>query len=106
MSRSWATKQPANAHLSSDSDTSSDRIVLSLADLLPDVNGDIVLSSPTGPVAVNITTNQKVIATGTADHHVTWDGVDVFGYHFCTFEAGVTIYYPAEIDLVVTLQFG
>ncbi len=97
-------QQPANAYFSSDSDTSGDRIVLSLSDLLPDSKGEVVLSSATGPMAVNITTDQKVIETGTADHYVTLGGVDVFGYHFCTFAAGVTIYYPAEIDLVVTLH--
>ncbi len=98
------SKDTVSVLLNSDSDTPGERIVLSLSDLLPDPNGDIVLSSATGPMVVNITTDQKVVTTGTADHHVTSDGVDVSGYHFCTLEAGVTIYYPAEIDLVVTLH--
>lgn len=79
-----------------------DQVVLSLHDLLPDSNGDVVLVNDAGPLAVNITTDAPIMETGTSDHYVTSAGVDVSGYHFCTFEAGVTIYYPPGIDLLVT----
>ncbi len=97
-------QETGNADLSFDTDDVDDSMVLSLSDLLPDANGDVVMFSEAGPVAVNITTDERITETGTADHYVTSTGVDVSGYHFCTFEAGLTIYYPSEIDLLVMSQ--
>ncbi|MGB8276075.1 MAG: hypothetical protein WCF16_12500 [Alphaproteobacteria bacterium] len=88
--------------LTFDTEDVEDQMVLSLSDLLPDTNGDVVLFNEAGPLAVNIMTDARIMETGTADHYVTSTGVDVSGYHYCTFEAGVTIYYPPEIDLLVT----
>ena len=88
--------------LTFDSTDVEDQMILSLNDLLPDSRGEIVLFNEAGPLAVNIMTDSRVTETGTADHYVTSAGVDVSGYHFCTFEAGLTIYYPPEIDLLVT----
>ena len=88
--------------LTFDSTDVEDQMVLSLNDLLPDSRGEIVLFNEAGPLAVNIMTDSRVTETGTANHYVTSAGVDVSGYHFCTFEAGLTIYYPPEIDLLVT----
>jgi hypothetical protein len=88
--------------LTFDSADVDDQLVLSLNDLLPDPNGDVVLFNDAGPVAVNIMTDVPITETGTADHYVTSSGVDVSGYHYCTFEAGVTIYYPPGMDLLVT----
>ena len=85
-----------------DSADVDDQVVLSLNELLPDPNGDVVLFNDAGPVAVNIMTDVPITETGTADHYVTSSGVDVSGYHYCTFEAGVTIYYPPGMDLLVT----
>ncbi len=99
-------QETGSADLSFDTDDVDDSMVLSLSDLLPDANGDVVLFSEAGPVAVNITTDERGTETGTADHYVTLSGVDVSGYHFCTFEAGLTIFYPPEIDLLVTSASG
>ena len=88
--------------LTFDSADVEDQMVLSLNDLLPDSRGEVVLFNEAGPLAVNIMTDSRVTETGTANHYVTSAGVDVSGYHFCTFEAGLTIYYPPEIDLLVT----
>lgn len=100
----FAPARPGNMDLVSNSELPGDRIVLMLSDLLPDTNGDIVLSSAVGPMAVSIATDQDVVETGTAARHVTLGGVDVAGYQFCTFEGGVTVYYTAEIDLIITWQ--
>lgn len=88
--------------LAFDSTDVEDQMVLSLSDLLPDARGEVVLFNEAGPLSVSIMTDSRVTETGTADHYVTSAGVDVSGYHFCTFEAGLTIYYPPEIDLLVT----
>ena len=92
--------------LSFDSSEIDDQMILSLTDLLPDSRGDVVLFNEAGPLAVNIMTDSPVTESGTADHYVTSAGVDVSGYHFCTFEAGLTIYYPPEIDLLITGDRG
>lgn len=97
-------EESGNQDLSFDSDDVDDQMILSMADLLPDANGDVVLFSESGPMAVNITTDERITDTGTADHYVTSAGIDVSGYHFYTFEAGLTIYYPDDIDLLVTAQ--
>lgn len=88
--------------LTFDSEDVEDQMVLSLSDLLPDAGGDVVLFSDAGPLAVNITTHSRILDTGTADHYVTSTGVDVSGFHFLTFEEGPTIYYPSDIDLLIT----
>ncbi len=88
--------------LAFDSTDVEDQMVLSLSDLLPDARGEVVLFNEAGPLSVSIMTDSRVTETGTADHYVTSAGVDVSGYHFCTFEAGLTIYYPPEIDLLVS----
>jgi hypothetical protein len=90
--------------LTFDSADVEDQMVLSLSDLLPDQRGDVVLMSEAGPLSVNIMTDSRVTETGTAENYVTSAGVDVTGYHFCTFEAGLTIYYPPGIDLLVTVD--
>ena len=88
--------------LTFDSSDLNDQMVLSLSELLPDQRGDVVLMNDAGPLSVNIMTDSPIMETGTAEHYVTSAGVDVTGYHFCTFEAGLTIYYPPGIDLLVT----
>jgi hypothetical protein len=90
--------------LTFDSADVEDQMVLSLSDLLPDQRGDVVLMNEAGPLSVNIMTDSRVTETGTAENYVTSAGVDVTGYHFCTFEAGLTIYYPPGIDLLVTVD--
>jgi hypothetical protein len=95
-------QESGNQDPSFDFDEVEEQMVLSLTDLLPDANGEVVLFSEAGHVAVNITTDERITETGTADHYVTSTGVDVSGYYFCTFEAGLTIYYSPEIDLLVT----
>jgi len=92
--------------LTFDSADIDDQMILSLNDLLPDSRGDVVLFNEAGPLAVNIISDSRVTESGTADHYVTSAGVDVSGYHFCTFEAGLTIYYPSEIDLLITGDRG
>ena len=37
---------------------------------------------------------------------LTEAGVDVTGLSYCSFENGVTLYYPSEIPLIVSLDLG
>jgi len=92
--------------LTFDSADVNDQMVLSLSTLLPDARGDVVLFNEAGPLSVSIMTDSPVTDAGTTDHYVTSAGVDVSGYHFYTFEAGLTIYYPPGIDLLIATDHG
>ena len=76
--------------------------VLSLNELLPDPTGDVVLFNDAGPVTANIITDAPITETATADLYVASSVVAVSGRCHCSFEAGVTIYYPPGMDLLVT----
>lgn len=85
-------------------DESVERIILPLCGLQPDANGDIVLLDEAGSTAVGVMTREKVTISGVVDRHVTAGGVDVSGFRFLRFESGVTLYYPAETDMVITSE--
>lgn len=87
-----------------DRDEIVERIILPLRGLQPDANGDIVLFDEAGSTAVGVTTGEKVTISGTVHRHVTAGGVDVSGFRFLRFESGVTLYYPAETDMVITSE--
>lgn len=79
-------------------------LVLRLEDLLPDKAGEVVLSAEIAPV--NIVAGSPLADAGFAESHVTEAGVDVTGLSYCSFENGVTLYYPSEIPLIVSLDLG
>ncbi len=73
-------------------------ISLSLEELLPDKGNEIVLEGSVDGVV--IVTDQPVVASGTAQPHVTASGVDVTGYNYYALQSGVTLY--AESSLIVS----
>ena len=75
-------------------------MVLTLADLVPDEDGEIVLFADTD-TSVKISSESAVIASGLADPHVTAAGVDVTGMAFSTFEGGITVYHNPDHDLTL-----
>ena len=80
---------------------SDDAVVLTLNDLLPDPQGDIVLLNQAGSVEMAVLTDKRVVDTGVADHHTTADGTDVVGMTYYSFESGPTLYVPADMNLSV-----
>lgn len=76
-------------------------VELTLADLLSDDNGEIVFFNDSCVRSLGIATEAAVVADGNADAHVTASGADVTGYHFVTFDTGVTLYVQPDLDLVV-----
>jgi hypothetical protein len=79
-----------------------DPLVLSIADLLPDAQGEVVLFNDAGLSAFSIVGAQSVIGSGIADHHATAEGIDVTGMAYSTFETGLTVYYPSDVTLLLT----
>jgi hypothetical protein len=74
---------------------------LALADLLPDARGEIVILDHSGH-DIAVVTHEAIAAQGIGDAHVTAAGLDVSGFSYCTFEGGVTVFYPATHRLFVT----
>lgn len=78
-------------------------LALSLEDLIPDPGGDIVIVNDTGQ-NIAVVTDQSVADAGIAGQHLTDSGFDVSGFAFCTFESGVTVFYPSTQKLLVTAE--
>ena len=76
-------------------------LVLRLEDLLPDEAGEVVFSAA-DTTPVNLLADSPLTGAGFADSHVTASGVDVTGLSYCSFESGLTLYYPSEIPLIVS----
>src|SRR5688500_4657311 len=60
-------------------------VVLTLTDLLRDVNGEVVLFNDSGMRTVGLLTSASVLEEGIAGRHVTADGVDVSEFRFFLF---------------------
>jgi hypothetical protein len=83
-------------------DTDSDHIVLSLGDLLPDANGEIVVLSQQGQLHLNLMTDLRVCESGVSPGHVTADGLDVFGLSYYAFEGGTRVYYSSDVEITIS----
>ncbi len=83
------------------SDADDDTMVLTLDDLFPDENGEVVISSADG-VPINLVASLPVDQSGVAEPHVTAAGIDVSGLNFRTFESGLTVYFEADSLIQIT----
>lgn len=79
-------------------------ITLSLDDLLPDANGEIVIVSDGDTPTLSILTDRRVCDSGVATHHVTAEGVEVSGLAFYAFEGGTRLYFSPDIDLTIAAR--
>ncbi len=73
-------------------------LVLSLEDLLPDVEGEVVVHAENN-LPVSVVTNESLASSGIVDHHVTASGVDVDGLYYYSFANGITLY--SDTDIVI-----
>jgi hypothetical protein len=76
-------------------------VELALADLVSDANGEVVIFNDSGFRTLALHTSSAVVADGKVHAHVTAGGEDVSGFHFVTFENGVTVYFREGLDLIV-----
>ena len=75
-------------------------VVLSLSDLVPDEQGEVVLFND-ADAPVTIAADRPVIATGLAEPHVTAAGIDVTGMQYSSFDTGVTVYHDPDVPFTV-----
>lgn len=87
-------------------DSDADHIVLSMQDLLPDANGEIVVLSQQGHLHLSLMTDQRIAESGVAASHVTADGIDVDGLSFYAFEGGVKLYYSSDVEITIAALPG
>jgi hypothetical protein len=76
-------------------------VELALADLVSDANGEVVIFNDSGFRTLALHTDAAVVDGGRARRHVTAGGDDVSGFNYVTFESGVTVYFPEELNLIV-----
>lgn len=96
------------AHLASDASlaqsaatASEEVLVLALEDLLPDVDGSVVmLADETLPVT--LVTDQALAGSGVVAESVSAGGVDVAGLFYYSFAHGLTVY--SDTDIVIVNQ--
>lgn len=76
-------------------------VELALADLVSDVNGEVVIFNDSGFRTLALHTDAAVVDGGRARRHVTIGGDDVSGFNYVKFDSGVTVYFPEELNLIV-----
>ncbi len=76
----------------------SGKVMLALADLLPDPGGEIVIRS-TGAGMIGVIAEEAITASGTAEAHVTAAGEEVAGLRYYQFGSGVTLYCGPEVTV-------
>jgi hypothetical protein len=76
-------------------------VQLELADLISDANGEVVIFNDSGFRTLALRTDAAVVDGGRARRHVTAGGDDVSGFSYVTFDSGVTVYFPEELNLIL-----
>ncbi len=74
-------------------------LVLSLEDLLPDVEGTVVMLTDDS-LPVNLVTDEPLAGSGVVDEHVSAGGLDVEGLFYYSFANGLTLYSDTDIVIV------
>jgi hypothetical protein len=75
-------------------------LTLALEDLIPDARNEVVILDHSGR-EISVSTGEPVTAQGIETEHVTASGFDVSGFAYCTFESGLTLYYPPTHHLLI-----
>ena len=83
-------------------ETEAESLELQLSDLLPDASGEIVLFVG-DDLSVNLVVQEPIAAEGVSPAHVTATGFDVTGLHFYSFQGGLTVYSPADLQVILEL---
>jgi hypothetical protein len=84
-----------------ESEAQAPALTLALEDLIPDARNEVVILDHSGQ-EISVVTSEPVASQGIQDAHVTASGHDVSGFAYCTFESGLTLFYPPTHHLLVT----
>ena len=78
-------------------------MVLTMDDLFPDANGEVVITTEDG-LPISLVSESEPTDKGIIDSHVTAAGIDVSGLEFCTFESGLTVYFESDSMIQITSE--
>jgi hypothetical protein len=103
LESSFVAGRPENNSMSTLVNTTSedDAMILSLDDLFPDENGEVVIVTEDG-LPINLIASLPLDQSGVAETHVTAAGIDVSGLNYHTFESGLTVYFEADSLVQIT----
>lgn len=81
-------------------------LMLALADLMGDPNGEIVLFNDSGlrALALELSTEVAIVEEGHAGRNVTAAGEDVSGFRYLRFDNGLKLYHQPDLDLLVVRE--
>ena len=77
-------------------------VTLTLGELLPDSNGEIVIVNGGDDPQLQIVTELKLLESGVAHDHLTESGLQVAGFNYWVFEDGTKLFYSP--GLAIELQ--
>ena len=78
-------------------------LMLSLADMMADPNGEVVLFNDSGlrALALALSIDVAIIEEGQAGRNATAAGEDVSGFRFMRFDNGLKLYHQPDLDLIL-----
>ncbi len=78
-----------------------DQLALSLGDLLPDANGNVVLFNDAGVTEMSIVSEKPVVDSGVVGQDLTAGVGDVAGMAYYSFDSGPTLYCPLDVHVSI-----
>jgi hypothetical protein len=79
-------------------------VTLTLGELLPDSNGEIVIVNGGDDPQVQIVTELKLLESGVAQDHLTESGLQVGGFNYWVFEDGTKLFYAPGLSVELQHQ--
>jgi hypothetical protein len=74
-------------------------VTLTLGELLPDSNGEIVIVNGGDDPQLQIVTELKLLESGVAHDHLTESGLQVGGFNYWVFEDGTKLFYAPGLSV-------
>ena len=78
-----------------------DQLALSLEDLLPDANGNVVLFNDAGVTEMSIISEKPVVNSGIVGEQAAAEVGDVAGMVYYSFDSGPTLYCPLDVHVSI-----
>jgi hypothetical protein len=79
-------------------------VTLTLGELLPDSNGEIVIVNGGDDPQLQIVTDLKLLESGVAHDHLTESGLQVGGFNYWVFEDGTKLFYSPGLSIEIQHQ--
>ena len=79
-------------------------VTLTLGELLPDSNGEIVIVNGGDDPQLQIVTELRLLESGVADDHLTESGMQVAGFNYWVFEDGTKLFYSPGLAIEIQHQ--